>query len=192
MFHKINRLRFLVALAAASWQKQAHLLYIVVTLAPSQRRMQNKNSIEPMTVNKTIAIANDHAGLLLKQLLLAEIKALGFTALDLGTNTADSVDYPDYGFAVAKAVTDGRAQFGVAICGSGIGISIAANRVAGARAALCGTGLAAELSRQHNDANILCLGARLIGDAEARECLKRFLATRFEGGRHENRVNKLG
>lgn len=89
-------------------------------------------------------------------------------------------------------MTDGRAQLGVAICGSGIGISIAANRIAGARAALCSTGLAAELSRQHNDANILCLGARLIGDAEARECLKRFLATRFEGGRHAKRVEKLG
>jgi ribose 5-phosphate isomerase B len=143
-------------------------------------------------MSKTIAIANDHAGLLLKQLLLGEIEQLGFTALDLGTNTADSVDYPDYGAAVAKAVTDGRAQFGVAICGSGIGISIAANRIAGARAALCSTGLAAELSRQHNDANILCLGARLIGDAEARECLKRFLATAFEGGRHAKRVEKLG
>ena len=112
-------------------------------------------------MNKTVAIANDHAGLMLKQLLLGEIEQLGFTALDLGTNTADSVDYPDFGNAVAKAVTDGRAQFGIAICGSGIGISIAANRHKGIRAALCSTGLAAELSRQHNDANILCLGARL-------------------------------
>jgi len=143
-------------------------------------------------VNKTVAIANDHAGLMLKQLLLGEIEQLGFTALDLGTNTADSVDYPDFGNAVAKAVTDGRAQFGIAICGSGIGISIAANRHKGIRAALCSTGLAAELSRQHNDANILCLGARLIGDAEARECVKRFLATKFEGGRHAKRIEKLG
>jgi len=143
-------------------------------------------------VNKTVAIANDHAGLMLKQLLLGEIEQLGYTALDLGTNTADSVDYPDFGNAVAKAVTDGRAQFGVAICGSGIGISIAANRHKGIRAALCSTGLAAELSRQHNDANILCLGARLIGDAEARECVKRFLATKFEGGRHAKRIEKLG
>ncbi len=129
---------------------------------------------------------------MLKQLLVSELAALGFTALDLGTHTADSVDYPDYGSAVAKAVTDGSAQFGIAICGSGIGISIAANRVAGARAALCSTGLAAELSRQHNDANILCLGARLIGDAEAKECVKRFLTTAFEGGRHTKRVEKLG
>jgi ribose 5-phosphate isomerase B len=143
-------------------------------------------------LSKPVAIANDHAGLMLKQLLVSELAALGFTALDLGTHTADSVDYPDYGSAVAKAVTDGSAQFGIAICGSGIGISIAANRVAGARAALCSTGLAAELSRQHNDANILCLGARLIGDAEAKECVKRFLTTAFEGGRHTKRVEKLG
>jgi ribose 5-phosphate isomerase B len=143
-------------------------------------------------VNNTVAIANDHAGLMLKQLLVGEIAALGFTALDLGTNAADSVDYPDYGAAVAQAVTDGSAQFGIAICGSGIGISIAANRVAGARAALCSTGLAAELARQHNDANILCLGSRLIGDAEAKECVKRFLTTKFEGGRHTKRVEKLG
>jgi ribose 5-phosphate isomerase B len=143
-------------------------------------------------VNKTVAIANDHAGVALKQSLLAHITACGFTPLDLGTNNADSVDYPDYGHAVANAVTDGRAQFGIAICGSGIGISIAANRHAGIRAALCSSGLAAELSRQHNDANVLCLGARLIGDAEAKECVQRFLNTPFEGGRHAARVKKLG
>ena len=129
---------------------------------------------------------------MLKQLLLREIEALGFTPLDLGTNTADSVDYPDYGHAVAKSIADGRAVLGVAICGSGIGISIAANRHAGIRAALCSSGLAAELARQHNDANILCLGARLIGDAEAKECVKRFLNTKFDGGRHTKRVEKLG
>lgn len=143
-------------------------------------------------MNLTVAIANDHAGVALKQLLQAEVNALGFTPLDLGTNSSDSVDYPDYGDLVAKAVTDGRAQFGIAICGSGIGISIAANRHAGIRAALCSSGLAAELSRQHNDANVLCLGARLIGDAEAKECVKRFLTTQFEGGRHAKRVEKLG
>lgn len=139
-----------------------------------------------------VAIANDHAGVALKEVLLAHLNACGFTPLDLGTNSTDSVDYPDYGRAVAKAVTDGRAQFGVAICGSGIGISIAANRVAGVRAALCSTGPAAELARQHNDANILCLGARLIGEAEAKECVTRFLTTKFEGGRHAKRVEKLG
>ena len=129
-----------------------------------------------------VAIANDHAGVALKALLLPEVAACGFTALDLGTATTDSVDYPDYGYLVADAVTAGRAQFG---------ISIAANRKAGARAALCQTGLAAELSRQHNDANILALGARLIGEAEAKECVRRFLTTKFEGGRHGIRVKKL-
>lgn len=143
-------------------------------------------------MKQTVAIANDHAGLTLKNLLLAEIVACGLTALDLGTNSADSVDYPDFGDAVAKAISSGRAQLGIAICGSGIGISIAANRHAGIRAALCSTGLAAELSRQHNDANVLCLGARLIGEAEAKECVRRFLITTFEGGRHQTRVEKLG
>ncbi len=138
-----------------------------------------------------VAIANDHAGVALKSALLPEVEACGFAVLDLGTNSADSVDYPDYGYLVADAVTTGRAQFGIAICGSGIGISIAANRKAGARAALCNTGLAAELSRQHNDANILALGARLIGEAEAKECVRRFLTTKFEGGRHDIRVKKL-
>jgi ribose 5-phosphate isomerase B len=144
-------------------------------------------------VSSLVAIANDHAGVALKQSLIAEITACGFVALDLGTNNADSVDYPDYGHAVAQAVTDGRAQFGIAICGTGIGISIAANRHAGIRAALCSTGLAAELARQHNDANVLCLGARMIGDVQAIECVRRFLTTAFEaGGRHTNRVKKLG
>ena len=143
-------------------------------------------------MSKTVAIGNDHAGVALKNALLPTLAACGFEALDLGTATTDSVDYPDYGTAVAHAVTQGKAQFGIAICGSGIGISIAANRVAGARAALCHSGLAAELSRLHNDANILALGARLIGEAEAKECVTRFLTTAFEGGRHEARVKKLG
>lgn len=144
-------------------------------------------------VNHVVAIANDHAGVALKAALLPEISACGFTAIDLGTNTTDSVDYPDYGKLVAGAVADGRARFGIAICGSGIGISIAANRTPGIRAALCHTGLAASLARQHNDANIIALGARLIGEAEARECVQRFLTTAFEGGgRHTTRVQKLG
>lgn len=143
-------------------------------------------------MKQVVAIANDHAGLGLKQALLPEIEACGFTPLNLGTDSEASVDYPDYGKKLAEAVTSGKALFGVAICGSGVGISIAANRVSGARAALCATGLTAELSRKHNDANILALGARLIGESEAKECLKRFLTTDFEGGRHAPRVNKLG
>ena len=139
-----------------------------------------------------VAIANDHAGLGLKASLLPEITACGFKIVNLGSDSAASVDYPDYGQAIAEAITQGRAQFGIAICGSGIGISIAVNRNTGARGALCHSGLAAALSRQHNNANILCLGARLIGEAEAKECVRRFLTTAFEGGRHEARVEKLG
>lgn len=143
-------------------------------------------------MKQTVAIANDHAGLALKNVLLKQIDACGFSVLDLGTNSTDSVDYPDYGHAIANAVSDGRAQFGIAICGSGIGISIAANRHAGIRAALCSSAEAAMLARQHNDANVLCLGARLIGEAEATECVRSFLTTPFEGGRHTARVEKLG
>lgn len=143
-------------------------------------------------MNKVVAIANDHAGVELKRALVSEIEAHGFTVLNLGTDTVDSVDYPDYGKKIAEAVTSGKAQFGVAICGSGVGISIAANRIKGARAALCHSGITAQLARQHNDANILALGARLIGAEEAKECVRRFLTTAFEGGRHTQRVEKLG
>lgn len=164
----------------------------MATLALSWRRTQNKNASVRYLVNKTVALANDHAGVALKQALLAPIAALGFEVLNLGTDTADSVDYPDYGDAVANAVLAGRAQFGIAICGSGIGISIAANRHHGIRAALCASAEAAVLARQHNDANVLCLGARLISKTEAKECVARFLTTPFEGGRHQRRVEKLG
>lgn len=142
--------------------------------------------------NRIVAIASDHAGLALKEALKPEIEALGFEWLDLGTNSEQSVDYPDYGDAVANAIISGKALFGIVICGSGIGISIAANRHKGVRAALCSSGLAASLSRQHNDANVLALGARLIGIEEAKECVQRFLNTPFEGGRHSGRVAKLG
>jgi ribose 5-phosphate isomerase B len=139
-----------------------------------------------------VAVANDHAGLALKAALLEEIAAAGFEILNLGTDDTASVDYPDYGRALAEKISGGAARFGIAICGSGIGISIAANRVAGVRAALCHSGLEAELARRHNDANVLALGARLIGVEEAKECVRRFLGTEFEGGRHTARVKKLG
>jgi ribose 5-phosphate isomerase B len=144
-------------------------------------------------MNKVVAIANDHAGVALKAALLPEIAACGFTALDLGTNSADSVDYPDYGDAVANAIIEGDATWGIIICGSGIGISIAANRHCGIRAALCSSAELATLARQHNDANVLALGARFISETAAKECVKQFLTTRFDGGeRHERRVEKLG
>jgi ribose 5-phosphate isomerase B len=141
---------------------------------------------------KTIAIASDHAGFELKNTLKNTIEALGYKLLDLGTNSAESVDYPDYGYKLATAVSKGDAELGVAICGSGIGISIAANRKPKVRAALCHNVETAKLARQHNNANVLALGARMVSSELAVDMLKTFLSTEFEGGRHENRVKKLG
>jgi ribose 5-phosphate isomerase B len=140
----------------------------------------------------TVAIAADHGGFELKSALVPVLQALGFAVLDLGTSSTDSVDYPEFADAVAAALKDGRAGRGVLICGTGIGISIAANRHAGVRAAPCHDGLTARLARQHNDANVLALGGRLIGIETAKDCLANFLQTPFEGGRHARRVAKLG
>ena len=139
-----------------------------------------------------VAIASDHAGVALKGVLVEELRALGHEVLDLGTNGTDSVDYPDFGHALAETIASGRAGRGVAVCGTGIGISIAANRHAGVRAAVCHDVTSARLAREHNDANVLALGARLIGEEVAKECLRVFLATDFPGGRHVGRVAKLG
>lgn len=141
---------------------------------------------------KPVAMASDHAGYALKQLLAQEVEALGFSVLDLGTDSEQSVDYPDFGQKMADTIRLGDAEYGIIVCGSGIGISIAANRHPGIRAAPCPNGLTAQLARQHNDANVLALGARLIGTDVARECVQRFLSTAFEGGRHQARVQKLG
>lgn len=135
-----------------------------------------------------VAVACDHGGFMYKSLVIEFLADRGFEILDLGTNSPDSVDYPEFGRLAAEAVTSGRAGFGVVICGSGIGISIAANRVSGARAALCQSDLMARLSREHNNANILALGARLIGPAVVESCLEAFIETEFSGGRHERRV----
>lgn len=143
-------------------------------------------------MKQRLAIANDHAGVALKQALIPVATALGFEVLDLGTNDGSSVDYPDYGRALGEALQQQRAKFGLAICGSGIGISIAANRLAGVRAALCQTDAMATLARRHNDANILALGARLVSVEDAKHILTTFLTTAFEGGRHASRVEKLG
>ena len=142
--------------------------------------------------SKTIALASDHAGYALKVLLAAELRAGGHTVIDLGPDSEASVDYPDYGAKLAAAIADGRAGSGIAICGSGIGISIAANRNPAVRAALCTSGLMARLARQHNDANVLALGSRIVGVDVARDCVEQFLNTAFEGGRHAARVAKLG
>jgi len=141
---------------------------------------------------ETVAIASDHAGFSMKEALKKELTDGGHTVLDLGTSNEETVDYPDFGKALAKAVTDGRASRGVAVCGSGVGISIAVNRVPGARGALVHDRLGIELARQHNDANVMVLGGRTTGIEVAKDCLRTFLSTEFEGGRHARRVEKLG
>lgn len=139
---------------------------------------------------KPVAIACDHAGLPLKQALM-EALGNGVQWLDLGTHTNESCNYVDFGYAVGEAVSDGRADRGIVICGSGIGISIAANRFAKVRCALCTDSTMARLSRLHNDANVLALGARITGLAVALDCVDAFLHTAFEGGRHQARIEKL-
>jgi ribose 5-phosphate isomerase B len=141
---------------------------------------------------ETIAIAADHAGFDLKSVLVEELRKAGHSVVDLGTNSTDSVDYPDFADAVAQAIKAGQAARGVLVCGTGIGISIAANRHKGVRAALCRDSTDARLAREHNDANVLVLGGRTTGVEAARDCLKSFLSTPFAGGRHQRRVGKMG
>ncbi|UTW54125.1 ribose 5-phosphate isomerase B [Kordiimonas sp. SCSIO 12610] len=138
-----------------------------------------------------IAISSDHAGYDLKEEIREILLKLDHEVVDLGPESADSVDYPDYGKAAGVAIADGVASRAIIVCGSGIGISIAANRNPAVRAALCTSGLMARLSRQHNDANVLALGARLSGIETVKDCIHEFLNTPFEGGRHQRRVDKL-
>lgn len=140
---------------------------------------------------ETIAIAADHAGYDLKVLLVPELKSLGFEVLDLGTHGLDSVDYPDFADALARAIETGQAKRGVLLCGTGIGIAIAANRHRSVRAGVCHDATTARLTRQHNDANVLVLGSRIVGAEVAKDCLRAFLSTEFEGGRHQRRVAKM-
>jgi len=141
---------------------------------------------------ETVAVGADHAGFELKSSLVSVLQDSGFRVLDLGTDGPDSVDYPDYADAVATAVAGGQARFGLLICGSGIGMSIGANRHAGIRAALCHDEETARLAREHNDANVLVLGARLMSTDLARRCVGVFFSTKFDGGeRHARRVAKL-
>ncbi len=139
-----------------------------------------------------IAAGSDHAGLQLKDALVEYLTSQGHQVTDLGTTTNDRVDYPDYGAAVASAVVDGSHTLGLAVCGSGLGIAMAANKVAGGRAAPCHDVTSARLARLHNDANVICFGERLIGISVAKESLEAFIATGFEGGRHTVRIEKLG
>ena len=138
-----------------------------------------------------IAIASDHAAYELKAQLADWLRAEGHEVADLGTNGPESVDYPDYGYRLADAVASGSAERGVALCGSGIGISISVNRNPAARCALVGEPLSAKLAREHNDANIIAMGARLTGIDMAKACLTAFLTTDFAGDRHARRVDKL-
>lgn len=140
---------------------------------------------------KKIAIGSDHAGFEGKRQASEFLATLGVEVLDKGTGGAESVDYPDFGAAVGRAVASGEADCGVVMCGSGIGISIAANKVAGVRAALCWNEETARLARQHNDANVLCIGARFIEPELAARMIKAFVETDFDGGRHQQRVDKL-
>lgn len=140
----------------------------------------------------TIAIASDHGGYKLKEALIIELQHMGYNVENLGAYSERvSVDYPDFGHKMANTINAGHIQRGILICGTGIGISIAANRHKGIRAALCHNVTTARLAREHNDANVLALGARVIGEEVAKDCMKAFLETEFEGGRHVNRLNKV-
>ncbi len=136
-------------------------------------------------------IATDHAGYALKEFTKDYVRSLGHEIIDLGPDNADRVDYPDFAKKCATAVVEDEGSFGILICGTGIGISIAANKVAGVRAALCHDAYTASATRAHNDANILCFGERVVGKGVVESMIDAFCSTEFEGGRHAGRVNKI-
>ena len=138
-----------------------------------------------------IAIASDHGGYMLKEHIKAYLAAKGITCEDFGTNSTDSCDYPDFAKPAAQAVANGQCEKGIVICTTGIGISISANKVKGIRCALCTDTLTAEMTRRHNDANVLAMGAGIVGPMMAERIVDTFLSTEFEGGRHARRVAKL-
>jgi ribose 5-phosphate isomerase B len=138
-----------------------------------------------------IAIGSDHAGFALKSQLADHLREAGHDVEDLGTHSEESVDYPEYGALVARAVVQGQADYGVCVCGTGIGIGIAANKVKGARAAVVHDTTSARMARQHNDANVVCVGARLTGPQAAADAVDAFLAAEFEGGRHQRRIDEI-
>ena len=138
-----------------------------------------------------MGVASDHAGLELKRALLTELEKRGIEVQDFGTDSAASCDYPDFAHALANALEAGTVSRGLLVCGTGVGMSIAANRHAGVRAVVCSEPLSAKMSRRHNDANVLCLGARVVGQDTALDILEAFLGAEFEGGRHAGRVAKI-
>ncbi|MBI5048094.1 MAG: ribose 5-phosphate isomerase B [Deltaproteobacteria bacterium] len=140
---------------------------------------------------ETIAIASDHAGLELKEDIKTFLKEKGVDTLDMGTNGSESVDYPDYGIPVAEKVSMGKIEKGILICGTGIGMSIVANKFSNVRAALVNDVYSAKMAREHNDANILVIGGRIAGKGLAREMVKTWLEAKFEGGRHQKRLDKI-
>ncbi len=138
-----------------------------------------------------IAIASDHAGLELRRVIADHLAQAGHTVTDHGPDSGDSVDYPDYAEKVARAVADDASDLGILVCGSGVGMSIAANKVQGVRAALCANAYLGEMARAHNNANVLCLGERITGVGLALTIVDAFVSTKFEGGRHSRRVDKI-
>jgi ribose 5-phosphate isomerase B len=139
-----------------------------------------------------LIFGSDHAGLLMKEALVGFARGLGHEVIDVGTtNSSDSVDYPDYAQKLGAAVLGGQGTLGLLVCGTGIGVSIAANKIHGIRAGVCGDVFSAKMARRHNDANVLCLGSRVVGIGLAEEILRAFLESSFEGGRHVGRVAKI-
>lgn len=140
---------------------------------------------------ETIIIGSDHAAYQMKETIKSYLESEGFTIEDAGALGTDSVDYPDFGIKVASTISSGKHKRGILMCGTGLGMSMVANRFPGVRAALCDDIFSAVMSRRHNDANILVLGGRVIGDVLAKEVVKAWLKTEFEGGRHKNRLDKF-
>lgn len=138
-----------------------------------------------------IALGSDHGGFELKKEIISYLTENGYEIKDFGTNSTESCDYADYGLPVAEAVASGEFNFGILICGTGIGIGIAANKVPGIRAALCSDTFSAHATREHNDANILTMGQRVVGPGLAIDIVKTFLSSKFEGGRHIQRIDKI-
>jgi ribose 5-phosphate isomerase B len=138
-----------------------------------------------------IAVGSDHAGYLLKTFLVAHLAEQGHDVEDLGTHSERSVDYPEFGAAVGRAVTEGRAQIGLCTCGTGMGIAIAANKILGVRAAVVHDVTTARLARAHNHANVVCMGGRIVGNEVAKDAMDTFLSTALAGGRHERRIEEI-
>jgi len=142
-------------------------------------------------MTKQLGVASDHAGLELKRALVTELKKRGVVVREFGTASSDSCDYPDFAHAVGRAIEGGEIERAILVCGTGVGMSIAANRHAAVRAVVCSEPLSARMSRQHNDANVLCIGARVVGAGTAIDIVEAFLGATFEGGRHAARVAKI-